>query len=60
VLENLELEVLVARLITQDAEFCEVGLEKCVPKCDTVIGLWRWTVWKYNGITASLNMIYFV
>lgn len=59
-LENLELEVLVARLITQDAEFCEEGLEKFVPKYDRVMGLWRGTIWKCNGLTASLNMIYSV
>ena len=59
-LENQELEALVARLITQDAEFCEEGLEKFVPKYDTLIGLWHGTIWKCNGITASLNMIYSV
>lgn len=59
-LENLELELLVARLITQDAEFCGDGLEMFVPKYDTVIVLWHGTIWKCNGITASLNMIYSV
>jgi hypothetical protein len=54
VLEILQLEVLLARLITQDAEFCEEGLEKFVPKYDTVIGLWHGTMWKCKGITASL------
>jgi hypothetical protein len=60
VLENLELEVLVARLITQDAEFFEEGLENFVQKYDTIFGLWHGTIWKCNGITASSDIMYSV
>ena len=55
-LENLELEVPVARLITQDAEFCEEELKEFVPKYDTVFGLCHGTIWKCNGITAIYSV----